>query len=103
MPLLPEEKIGEFMISDTFLSDPPGYACIQCHIPEAGDTGPDSKVNEFAGTMPGVRKDRWSNRKPQTYRYAAFSPYGPYFDAGLGVWIGGTFWDGHTVDLVGQA
>ena len=53
--------------------------------------------------MPGVRKDRWSNRKPQTYGYAAFSPYGPYFDSNLGVWIGGNFWDGRVVDLVGQA
>jgi cytochrome c peroxidase len=53
--------------------------------------------------MPGVQKDRFSNRKPQTYRYTAFSPYGPYFDTNLGVWIGGTFWDGRTVDLQGQA
>ena len=103
VPLLPEEEVGYSMISDTFLSDPPGYACIQCHIPQAGDTGPDSMVNEFAGTMPGVRKDRWSNRKPQTYRYTAFSPYGPYYDTNLAVWLGGTFWDGRTVDLQGQA
>ena len=91
------------MIFDTFLSDPPGYACTTCHILDAGNTGPSSRVNEFAGTMPGVRPNRWSNRKPQTYGYAAFSPYGPYFDNNLGVWIGGNFWDGRVVDLVGQA
>ena len=101
--LTPEEKIGKFMIFDTFLSDPPGYACTTCHILDAGNTGPSSEVNEFAGTMPGVRPNRWSNRKPQTYGYAAFSPYGPYFDNNLGVWIGGNFWDGRVVDLVGQA
>ena len=101
--LTPEEKIGKFMIFDTFLSDPPGYACTTCHILDAGNTGPSSRVNEFAGTMPGVRPNRWSNRKPQTYGYAAFSPYGPYFDNNLGVWIGGNFWDGRVVDLVGQA
>ena len=103
MRLTPEEKIGKFMIFDTDLSDPPAYACTTCHILEAGNTGPSSEVNEFAGTMPGVRKDRWSNRKPQTYGYAAFSPYGPYFDSNLLVWIGGNFWDGRVVDLVGQA
>ena len=101
--LTPEEQIGKFMIYDTTLSDPPGYACTTCHILEAGYTGPSSKVNEFAGTMPGVVPDRWSNRKPQTYGYAAFSPDGPYFDDNLGVWIGGNFWDGRMVDLVGQA
>jgi cytochrome c peroxidase len=103
VPLTPEEKIGKFMIFDTTLSQPLGYACTTCHILDAGNTGPSSEVNEFAGTMPGVVQNRWSNRKPQTYGYAAFSPNGPIFNNNLGVWLGGTFWDGRTVNLVGQA
>jgi cytochrome c peroxidase len=86
-------------------SDPPGYNCFTCHIPETGGTsGPSSVVNLFAGPQPGVRPGRISARRPQTYTYAAFSPIGPFFDADFAqAYIGGTFWNGRTPDLAGQA
>jgi cytochrome c peroxidase len=103
IPLTPVEKLGKFMLYDHTLSNPSGYACATCHVPEAGFTGPDSLVNQFGGPQPGVVPGRFSNRKPQSYVYAAFCPVGPVFNANLGVWIGGDFWDGRVPDLSGQA
>ena len=101
--LEPVEQLGKDMLYDITLSNPSGYACATCHVPEAGFTGPSSIVNLISGTMPGVVPGRFSNRKPQSYVYAAFAPVGPFFIAPKGVWIGGTFWDGRTTDLQGQA
>jgi cytochrome c peroxidase len=101
--LTPVEQLGKFMLYDHTLSNPPGYACATCHVPEAGFTGPDSSVNLFGGPQPGVVPGRFSNRKPQSYVYAAFCPVGPVFRASLGVYIGGDFWDGRVPDLSGQA
>ncbi len=34
--LSPVEKLGKFMLYDHTLSNPSGYACATCHVPEAG-------------------------------------------------------------------
>jgi cytochrome c peroxidase len=101
--LTPTEQLGKFMIFDSTLSNPVGYSCSSCHVPETGYTGPSSQINEFAGPMPGVVPGRSGPRKPYTYNYAAFSPVGPFFDPLLAVWIGGQFWDGRAADLSQQA
>jgi cytochrome c peroxidase len=101
--LTPVEQLGKFMLFDHTLSNPAGYACATCHIPESGFTGPDSAVNLFAGPQPGIVPGRFGNRKPQSLVYAAFCPVGPVFNASLGVWIGGDFWDGRVPDLSTQA
>ena len=85
--LTPVEQLGKFMLFDHTLSNPAGYACATCHIPESGFTGPDSAVNLFAGPQPGIVPGRFGNRKPQSLVYAAFCPVGPVFNASLGVWI----------------
>jgi cytochrome c peroxidase len=99
------EKLGKFMLYDHTLSNPSGYACATCHLPEAGFTGPDSLVNLFGGPEPGVVPGRFGTggRKPQSYVYAAFAPVGPVFNPIKGVYIGGDFWDGRVPDLSGQA
>jgi Di-haem cytochrome c peroxidase len=75
--LTPVEKLGKLMLYDSTLSNPPGYSCATCHVPETGFTGPNSEINAFSGPQPGVVPGRFSNRKPQSYLYAAFSPVGP--------------------------
>lgn len=55
------------------------------------------------GPQPGVVPGRFSDRKPQSYLYAAFSPKGPYYDSRLQTWLGGDFWDGRVPDLSKQA
>ena len=97
------EKLGKYMLYDITLSNPEGYACATCHVPTAGFTGPSSIVNLISGPQPGVVPGRFSNRKPQSYVYAAFSPVGPVYNATAAGYIGGTFWDGRTQDLAGQA
>ena len=71
------EKLAKLILYDCTLSNPPGYACASCHIPETGDTGPSSEINAFSGPQPGVVPGWFSDRKPQSYLYAAFSPEGP--------------------------
>lgn len=101
--LTPVEKLGKLMLYDSTLSNPPGYSCATCHVPETGFTGPNSEINAFSGPQPGVVPGRFSNRKPQSYLYAAFSPVGPYYDSGLKTWLGGGFWNGRVPDLATQA
>jgi len=103
--LSPTEQLGKDIIYDNTLSNPPGYACFQCHAPATGGTsGLESGVNLGAGPQPGVVPGRSGNRRPQTYTYAAFSPTGPYYDAEFALaWVGGNFWDGRVPDLSTQA
>ena len=103
--LSPTEQLGKDIIYDNTLSNPPGYACFQCHAPATGGTsGLESGVNLGAGPQPGVVPGRSGPRRPQTYTYAAFSPTGPYYDAEFAMaWVGGNFWDGRVPDLSTQA
>ena len=59
------EQLGKDLFFDHTLSDPQGYSCASCHVPETGFTGPRSDVNEFSGPMPGVMPGRFGHRKPQ--------------------------------------
>src|SRR5438552_10746961 len=61
------EKLGKDLLYDDTLSDPSGYACATCHIPQTGYTGPSSLVNAFLGPQPGVVPGRFGHRRPQTY------------------------------------
>ncbi len=71
--------------------------------PRRASRGRVSEINALAGPYPGVVPGRFGKRKPQTYAMTAFSPIGPYYDANVGVYIGGTFWDGRTPDESHQA
>jgi cytochrome c peroxidase len=102
--LEPVEQLGKDLLFDTTMSNPVGYACVQCHAYTAGFTsGLEPIINIVEGVPPGVVPGRWDNRKAYTYGYAAFSPQGPYYDATLGVWVGGNFWDGRAFDTAMQA
>lgn len=97
------EQLGKNIFFDSTLSNPPGLSCATCHLPAAGFTGPSSAINAATGPMPGAVPGRVGRRKPQSVPYATFSPPGPYFSQELGVFLGGTFWDGRTPDTAGQA
>ena len=101
--LTPAQQLGKDIFFDYTLSNPVGYSCASCHNPYEGFTGSSMAVNLTAGPVPGVVAGRVGRRKPQTIPYTAYSPYGPSYNAGLGVYLGGTFWDGRTPDLAGQA
>jgi cytochrome c peroxidase len=104
VPLSPGEKLGKAIFFDHTLSNPQGYSCATCHIPQAGFTGPRSLVNVEAGPVPGIVPGRTGRRRPQMISYTMFSPAGPYLaGAEGGTYLGGNFWDGRAPDLMGQA
>ena len=99
VPLTPVEQLGKDIVYDNTLSNPSGYACFSCHTPQTGFASPlSSEVNELLGIPSGVVPGRFTNRKPMTYAATAFNPIGPAYNADLGVYIGGDFWDGRVPD-----
>src|SRR5580693_10320667 len=104
VPLTPVEQLGKDIVYDNTLSNPSGYACFSCHTPQTGFASPlSSEVNELLGIPSGVVPGRFTNRKPMTYAATAFCPIGPAYNADLGVYIGGDFWDGRVPDEAHQA
>lgn len=91
-PLTPLEQLGKALYFD-HISTPINMACATCHAPEAGFTGPKSRVNAVTAVYPGAVVKRFGNRKPPSAAYAAFSPLFDY-DPVDGLFFGGNFWDG---------
>jgi hypothetical protein len=60
------ELLGKTMLYDKELSVNRNEACVFCHMPETGFTGPISELNRTTGAYPGSVRTRYSERKPQT-------------------------------------
>lgn len=104
VPLSAGEQLGKDIFYDTTLSEPVGYSCATCHVPQSAFTGPSSSVNRTAGPLPGAIPGRFGRRNPQSIPYATFSPRGPYLSSAEGgTYVGGLFWDGRTPDTATQA
>src|SRR6202521_811302 len=86
------ELLGKLLLFDKELSVNRNEACAFCHMPETGFTGPISELNRTFAAYPGSVRTRFSNRKPQTHSYAAYSPV-LHFNAAQGDLVGGNFWD----------
>src|ERR1700740_1209771 len=84
--------LGKLLLFDKRLSVNQNEACSFCHTPETGFTGPIPSLNETTVSYPGSVRTRFSNRKPQSYMYAPFSPVLHYNDL-QGDFVGGNFWD----------
>src|SRR6267378_807339 len=84
--------LGKLLLFDKHLSVNQNEACSFCHTPETGFTGPIQSLNETTVSYPGSVRTRFSNRKPQSYMYAPFSPVLHYNDL-QGDFVGGNFWD----------
>jgi cytochrome c peroxidase len=94
--------LGTLELFDKNLSVFRNVACVTCHVPEAGFTGGSSLLNSTVVAQPGSvpitnatdghPNYRLSNRKPQTYSYAAFAPI-LHYNATQGTFYGGNFWD----------
>jgi cytochrome c peroxidase len=95
-------ELGKLLFFDEDLSINGTQACASCHAPEAGFTGPDSIANLETAIYHGAIEARYGNRKPPSSAYAGDSPL-LHYDADLGKWAGGMFWDGRaTGDLLGD-
>lgn len=86
-------RLGKALFFDANLSVNKTQSCASCHSPEAGFTGPDSRVNETTVVYHGAVGERFGNRKPPSSEYAGDSPV-LHFDEAAGEWVGGMFWDG---------
>src|SRR6202043_282557 len=86
------ELLGKLMLYDKDLSVYRNEACMFCHMPETGFTGPVSELNRTTGAYPGSVRTRFSDRKPQTHAYASLSPV-LHYNRGQGDLVGGNFWD----------
>ena len=84
--------LGKLLLFDRRLSVNQNEACSFCHTPETGFTGPIQSLNETTVSYPGSVRTRFSNRKPQSYMYAPFSPV-LHYNALQGDFVGGNFWD----------
>lgn len=84
--------LGKLLLFDKQLSVNRNEACSFCHTPETGFTGPISSLNATTVSYPGSLRNRFSNRKPQSYMYAPFAPV-LHYNAYQGDFVGGNFWD----------
>jgi cytochrome c peroxidase len=78
----PYQKIttlGKLLLFDKTLSVNRNQACVFCHMPETGWTGPVSALNATTSAYPGSVRTRFGQRKPQAYGYATLAPT-LYFD-----------------------
>src|SRR5437764_634058 len=86
------ELLGKLIVFDKQLSVYRNEACMFCHMPETGFTGPVSELNRTTGAYPGSVRTRFSDRKPQSHAYAPLSPV-LHYNRGQGDLVGGNFWD----------
>src|SRR5947208_15399293 len=86
------ELLGKLILFDKELSVYRNEACMFCHMPETGFTGPVSELNRTTGAYPGSLRTRFSDRKPQSHAYAALSPV-LHYNRAQGDLVGGNFWD----------
>ncbi len=90
--LTPNEQLGKHLFFDK-ISDPSWVSCATCHLPSAGWTGAVAGINVHGSVYRGAVPQRFGNRKPPSNAYATFSPVF-FFNAILGEYVGGNFWDG---------
>src|SRR5437764_6013303 len=86
------ELLGKLIVFDKQLSVYRNEACMFCHMPETGFTGPVSELNRTTGAYPGSVRTGSSDRKPQSHAYAPLSPV-LHYNRGQGDLVGGNFWD----------
>ena len=84
--------LGKLLLFDKTLSVNRNEACVFCHMPETGWTGPVSALNATTSAYPGSVRTRFLQRKPQAYGYATLAPT-LYFDQNKPDLVGGNFWD----------
>jgi cytochrome c peroxidase len=86
------ETLGELMNFDKNMSPNKNQACMSCHMPYAGFSGPIPSVNLTMIAYPGTVHFRAGKRTPQRHPYAPFFPVLQY-NQEQGLFFGGNFWD----------
>jgi cytochrome c peroxidase len=86
------ETLGELMNFDRNMSPNRNLACMSCHMPYAGFSGPIPSVNLTIIAYPGTAHFRVGKRVPQRHPYAPFFPVLQYNQT-QGLFFGGNFFD----------
>src|SRR5260370_12568703 len=86
------ELLGKLILYPKQLSVYRNEACMFCHMPETGFTGPVSELNRTTAAYPGPLRTRFSDRKPQSHAYAPLSPV-LHYNRVHGDLVAGNFWD----------
>ena len=94
------QTLGKLLLYDKRLSVRRNTACVFCHMPETGFTGPISELNRTTVSYPGSIRNasadpavsRYSGRKPMSYGYSTYSPVLHYNQIQKDFY-GGNFWD----------
>jgi len=103
LAMTPQEKLGQLLYYDEYLSLNQNQACATCHHQMAGYADPENLRDPFLNVV-SLGSDTTLNggRNAPTSSYAAFTP--PFtWDATNGLYFGGQFWDGRADTLMDQA
>jgi cytochrome c peroxidase len=93
--LTPTEQLGKAIFFDNNLSINNNQSCADCHVPQAGWTGPDPAINAHGAVYEGSITGRFGNRKPPNSAYATNSPILHFvIEQKAALFMGGNFWDG---------
>ncbi len=93
------ETLGELMNFDRNMSPNRNQACMSCHMPYAGFSGPIPSVNLTMIAYPGTAHFRAGKRTPQRHPYAPFFPVLQYNQT-QGLFFGGNFWDSRATGVL---
>lgn len=85
------EQLGRSIFFDRNLSLNRNQACVSCHVPAMGWSGPNAAFNAAGAAHQGSIVGRFGTRKPPSAAYATFSPF---FHLRFNEFVGGNFWDG---------
>src|SRR5262245_29731141 len=92
--LTPLAELGKRAFFDTALSVTGTQACVSCHAPEVGFSGPNERFNRM-GAYEGAVHGEFGKRKPQTAAYVGLAPLLHIeMQGGTATFVGGSFWDG---------
>ena len=93
--------LGQLLNFDETISVHGNQACVFCHMPYAGFSGPVPSINATMSAYPGSTHFRAVDRTPMRYGYASRYEVLQYNKA-QGDFYGGNFWDGRATGLLLQ-
>ena len=88
------KKLGRLLFEDLNLSSESNQGCISCHHPTAGFEDPINRISPmYRPVSEGSIMGKFGSRNAPSAAYAGYNPVF-YYDICLGLFMGGTFWDG---------
>lgn len=101
--LTAEQKLGQLLYFDRYLSSNHNQSCASCHDISAGFADPlNLRLPDLYPVSAGSITTAFGGRNAPPSAYALYSP--PFgLDPATGLYVGGQFWDGRAATLKDQA